>query len=59
MFAAAVFQLEDGLLIGVVTPLISVFWSAFTGLPALYSNLKYFDSISISELINKVSKSDK
>ena len=59
VFAAAGFQLEDGLLIGVVTRLISVFWSAFVGLPALYSNLKYFDSISVSELINKVSKSDK
>lgn len=57
VFAAAGFQLEDGLLIGVVTRLISVFWSATIGLPALYSNLKHFDSLSISGLINKVAKS--
>lgn len=57
VFAAAGFQLEDGLLIGVVTRLISVFWSAIIGLPALYSNLKYFDSLSISGLIRKVAKS--
>jgi hypothetical protein len=57
VFAAAGFQLEDGLLIGVVTRLLSVFWSTIIGLPALYSNLKYFDSLSIIGLINKVAKS--
>lgn len=59
VFSAAGFQLEDGLLIGVITRLISVFWSATIGLPALYSNLKHFDSLSISGLINKVAKSNK
>ncbi len=56
VFSAAGFALEEGLLIGVVTRLISVFWSAAIGLPALYSNLSYFDSLSIKGLIAKVAK---
>ncbi len=59
VFAAAGFPLEVGLLIGVVTRLISVFWSATIGLPALYSNLKYFDSLSLTALITKVSNTKK
>lgn len=57
-FAAAGFSVEDGLLIGIVTRLISVFWSAVVGLPALYSNLKYFDvnNDGLIELIKNVAK---
>lgn len=54
VFAAAGFQMQDGLLIGVVTRLISVFWAATIGLTGLYSNLRYFRSDSISGLIRKV-----
>lgn len=57
-FAAAGFQMEDGLLIGIITRLISVFWTALIGLPALYSNLKYFDTSSLSSLISRVNKSN-
>lgn len=56
VFAAAGFQLEDGLLIGVITRLISVFWSATIGLPALYSNLHYFGSPSLSGLIDRIKR---
>jgi hypothetical protein len=57
-FAAAGFTVEDGLLIGIITRLISVFWSAVVGLPALYSNLKYFDveNEGLVQLIRKVGK---
>lgn len=57
-FAAAGFQMEDGLLIGIITRLISVFWTALIGLPALYSNLKYFDTSSLSSVISRVNKSN-
>lgn len=58
-FAAAGFELQDGLIIGIMTRLISVFWSAVIGLPALYSNLKYFHigNDGLSKLISKVSRS--
>lgn len=56
VFAAAGFQLEDGLLIGVITRLISVFWSATIGMPALYSNLHYFGSPSLSGLIDRIKR---
>ncbi|MCB9203363.1 MAG: flippase-like domain-containing protein [Flavobacteriales bacterium] len=58
VFAAAGFNLEDGLLLGVITRLISVFWTAIIGLPALYSNLKYFNSVSLRGLIQKVGRSE-
>jgi uncharacterized membrane protein YbhN (UPF0104 family) len=56
VFAAAGFEIEEGLLVGLVNRLIAVFWTAALGLPALYSNLKYFDSFSIRGLINKVAQ---
>lgn len=58
VYAAAGFSIEDGLLIGIMTRLISVFWSALVGLPALYSNLKYFDveNEGLVQLIRKVGK---
>jgi len=59
VFAAAGFQMQEGLLIGVVTRLISVFWAATIGLAGLYSNLRYFSSDSISGLIRKVAGNDK
>jgi uncharacterized membrane protein YbhN (UPF0104 family) len=58
VFAAAGFQMQDGLLIGVVTRLISVFWAATIGFTALYSNLRYFRSDSIAGLIRKVAGND-
>jgi hypothetical protein len=56
VFATAGFEIEDGLMIGIITRLISVFWSATIGLPALYSNLKYFESASLNGLIKSVAK---
>ncbi|MBI1287430.1 MAG: hypothetical protein GC178_07590 [Flavobacteriales bacterium] len=59
VFATAGFQMEEGLMIGVITRLISVFWSAMIGLPALYANLKYFDSHSLKGLLQRVSRADR
>lgn len=59
VFAAAGFQLEDGLFIAIVTRLISVFWTSVIGLPALFSNLHYFESATLRGLIEKVAKSNK
>lgn len=59
VFAAAGFRLEDGLLIGVITRLISVFWTTIIGLPALFSNLHYFESATLRGLVEKVAKSNK
>jgi uncharacterized membrane protein YbhN (UPF0104 family) len=59
VFAAAGFQLEEGLLIGVITRLISVFWTTIIGLPALFSNLHYFESATLRGLIEKVAQSNK
>lgn len=58
-FAAAGFEMQDGLMIGIATRLISVFWTTLIGLPALYSNLKYFETSSLASLIARVSKSKK
>lgn len=57
VFATAGFQIEEGLMIGVITRLISVFWSAVIGLPALYSNLQYFGSSSLSGLLGRIRRS--
>lgn len=59
VFAAAGFQLQEGLLIAVITRLISVFWTTIIGLPALFSNLHYFESATLRGLIEKVAKSNK
>jgi uncharacterized membrane protein YbhN (UPF0104 family) len=59
VFSAAGFRLEDGLLIGVITRLISVFWTTIIGLPALFSNLHYFESATLRGLIERVAKSNK
>jgi hypothetical protein len=56
VFSAAGFEIEQGLLVGLVTRLIAIFWSAVIGLPALFYNLKYFESNSISGLLNKISR---
>ena len=56
LIKVAGFEIEEGLLVGLVNRLIAVFWTAALGLPALYSNLKYFDSFSIRGLINKVAQ---
>lgn len=57
VFATAGFGVEQGLMIGVITRLISVFWTAVIGLPALYSNLRYFESSSLLGLWKKVAGS--
>lgn len=56
VFATAGFEIEQGLMIGVITRLISVFWSAVIGLPALYSNLQYFGSTSLGGLIGRLNR---
>jgi uncharacterized membrane protein YbhN (UPF0104 family) len=59
VFSAAGFEIEEGLLVGLITRLITVFWSAIVGLPALFYNLKYFESDSISGLLKRIAaKSD-
>lgn len=57
VFATAGFEIGQGLMIGVVMRLISVFWSAVIGLPALYSNLHYFGSSSLSGLLGRIRRS--
>ena len=54
VFSAAGFEIEEGLMVGLITRLIAVFWSAVIGLPALYYNLRYFESNSISGLLKRV-----
>ena len=58
VFATAGFEIEDGLMIGIITRLVSVFWTATIGLPALYSNLRYFESASLKGLIKSVAKAE-
>lgn len=57
VFATAGFQIEEGLMIGVITRLVSVFWTAVIGLPALYSNLQYFGSSDLGELLSRIRRS--
>ena len=56
VFSAAGFEIQEGLMVGLITRLIAVFWSAVNGLPALYYNLRYFESSSISGLLKRVAR---
>ena len=56
VFSAAGFEIQEGLMVGLITRLIAVFWSAVIGLPALYYNLRYFESSSISGLLKRVAR---
>ncbi|MBL4586668.1 MAG: flippase-like domain-containing protein [Flavobacteriales bacterium] len=53
VFNAAGFSMEEGLIIALTTRAVSVLLAAMIGLPALYSNLRHFNSGSLSALIRK------
>jgi len=54
VFSAAGFTLDQGLMVALIIRLVSVLLAATIGLAGLYSNLRYFNTDSISGLIQNV-----